>query len=68
MQAKHVEDLAMTTAEMLEKKGREEGREEGIKEAKLENARKMLLEGDSLEKVIRITDLTAEELKKAGLI
>ncbi|WP_080450124.1 Rpn family recombination-promoting nuclease/putative transposase [Leptospira kirschneri] len=54
------EDLAMTTAEKLIKKGKFEG--------KLETARNMLLKGSSLEFVLSVTGLTEQELKDHGVI
>ncbi|WP_154645007.1 Rpn family recombination-promoting nuclease/putative transposase, partial [Leptospira interrogans] len=54
------EDLAMTTAEKLIKKGKFEG--------KLETAKNMLLDGASLEYVLKITGLTEQELKDYGVI
>ncbi|UOG58367.1 Rpn family recombination-promoting nuclease/putative transposase [Leptospira noguchii] len=54
------EDLTMTTAEKLIKKGKFEG--------KLETAKNMLLDGASLEYVLKITGLTEQELKDHGVI
>ncbi|EKO23628.1 hypothetical protein LEP1GSC104_4919 [Leptospira interrogans str. UI 12621] len=54
------EDLAMTTAEKLIKKGKVEG--------KIETAKNMLLDGASLEYVLKITGLTEQELKDYGVI
>ncbi|MDI7238075.1 transposase, partial [Leptospira santarosai] len=54
------EDLAMTTAERL--------RQEGKIEGKIEIARNMLLNGASLEFVLKITGLTEQELKDYGVI
>ena len=56
-----------TIADLIRKEAREEGIIEGKLEGKLESARNMLLEGISLDKVMKITGLTLEELKKAGL-
>ncbi|EKR57259.1 hypothetical protein LEP1GSC105_3598 [Leptospira interrogans str. UI 12758] len=50
----------MTTAEKLIKKGKFEG--------KLETAKNMLLDGASLEYVLKITGLTEQELKDYGVI
>ena len=44
--------------------GREEGRELGREEERLENARAMFMEGDSIEKIARITKLPMETLKE----
>ncbi|WLR51759.1 Rpn family recombination-promoting nuclease/putative transposase [Bacillus tianshenii] len=54
------------------KKGREEGRQEGIqegrqeglREVKKEVARKMLQEGFAVEQIMKITDLSEEEVAK----
>ncbi|EMO21822.1 hypothetical protein LEP1GSC168_0156 [Leptospira santarosai str. HAI134] len=54
------EDLAMTTAERL--------RQEGKIEGKIEDAKNMLLNGASLEFVLKITGLTEQELKDHGVI
>ncbi|MFQ3866987.1 transposase, partial [Leptospira kirschneri] len=50
------EDLTMTTAEKLRKEG------------KLEIARNMLLNGASLEFVLKVTGFTEQELKDHGVI
>ena len=47
-----------------ERRGRKQGREEGRKQEKRQTAKKMLEEGITLEKVIRITGLTKEEISK----
>ena len=47
-------------------KGRQEGREEGMERGKLETARAMFAEGDSIEKIARVTGISQETLK-AGL-
>ncbi|MDI7238055.1 Rpn family recombination-promoting nuclease/putative transposase, partial [Leptospira santarosai] len=54
------EDLAMTTAERL--------RQEGEIKGKIEIARKMLLDGASLEYILKITGLTEQDLKDCGVI
>ncbi|MDI7158379.1 Rpn family recombination-promoting nuclease/putative transposase, partial [Leptospira santarosai] len=58
------EDLAMTTAERL----RQEGKIEGKVEGKIETARNMLLDGASLEYILKITGLTEQDLKDCGLL
>ncbi|EKO17691.1 hypothetical protein LEP1GSC081_1096 [Leptospira kirschneri str. H1] len=50
------EDLAMTTAEKLRKEG------------KVEDAKNMLLNGASLEFVLKVTGFTEQELKDYGVI
>lgn len=42
--------------------GIKEGIKEGIRKEKLENARKMLLNGADIEFIMKITDLTREEI------
>ncbi|WP_242602918.1 Rpn family recombination-promoting nuclease/putative transposase [Leptospira noguchii] len=54
------EDLTMTTAEKL----RKEGEIKGL----IKTARNMLLDGASLEYVLKITGLTEQELKDHGLL
>ena len=46
------------------RKGIEQGREEGKKEANLENAKKMLEEKASIEFIMKVTGLTKEEIEK----
>ncbi len=50
----------MTTAERLEQKGR--------REAKLEIARNLLAEDIPLEKILKSTGLTRDDLVEAGII
>uniref|UniRef100_UPI0009E6194F Rpn family recombination-promoting nuclease/putative transposase n=1 Tax=Leptospira interrogans TaxID=173 RepID=UPI0009E6194F len=54
------EDLIMTTAEKLIQKGEIKG--------KIETARNMLLNGASLEFVLKVTGFTEQELKDHGLL
>jgi len=62
----------MTTAEKLIASGIEKGRIEGGRkgkiEGKLEAARNMILEGIGLDKVLKITGLSLDDLKKAGIV
>ena len=53
-------EVAMTAGERLILRGREEGE----RKARLELARKMLGEGLSLEQVVRVTDLSLEQVRK----
>jgi predicted transposase/invertase (TIGR01784 family) len=46
----------------------EEGREEGKMKKALETARKMLKEEDSIEKIIRITGLSDDQLRENGIL
>ncbi|OCJ30474.1 MULTISPECIES: Rpn family recombination-promoting nuclease/putative transposase [Serratia] len=61
----HEEEL-MTIAEYLEQKGREEGLQEGLKQGKreafMEIARSMLVNGFESAMVIQLTGLSEEEL------
>ena len=41
-----------------------EGREQGIKEANIENAKKMIELGVEIETIIAVTGLTKEEIEK----
>jgi predicted transposase/invertase (TIGR01784 family) len=61
-------EAIMTTAEKLRKQGREEGEkrgeQRGEKNAKLEDARRMLEEGLAVELIIKITGLSRDEVEK----
>lgn len=69
------EAIVMTTAEKLREEGklqglaegRQEGRQEGVVEGKLDAALKMKKEGLSLEQILRITGLSTDDLRKAGI-
>lgn len=58
----------MTIAQQIEQtgiwKGREQGKSEGEREATLKIARKMLKNGLDLTSVMKMTDLTADELEQ----
>ncbi|OKP26336.1 Rpn family recombination-promoting nuclease/putative transposase [Serratia fonticola] len=60
------EEKLMTIAEYLEQKGREEGLQEGLKQGKreafMEIARSMLVNGFESAIVIQLTGLSEEEL------
>ena len=45
-------------------KGHEKGKEEGRDERTIEIAREMLSEGESIEKIMRYTSLTEEQIKE----
>ncbi|WP_241210809.1 Rpn family recombination-promoting nuclease/putative transposase [Leptospira mayottensis] len=66
------EDLVMTTAEKLRKegeiKGEIKGEFKGEFKNKIKTARKMFKEGSSLEFVLKVTELTEQELKDHGVI
>ncbi len=61
------EKTGMLTETIL-KQGIEKGKNEGILEGKLKDARKMHEKGFSLEDIIDITELSEEDLKKAGIV
>jgi predicted transposase/invertase (TIGR01784 family) len=68
-------ELAVRFEKGLEKgieKGFEKGIEEGIEKGELrkslETARKMLEEGDSIEKILRISGLSDEDLRNNGIL
>jgi predicted transposase/invertase (TIGR01784 family) len=42
--------------------------EKGLEKGKLETARKMLEEGDSIEKILRISGLSEDDLRKNGIL
>jgi predicted transposase/invertase (TIGR01784 family) len=62
------EETVMTTAERLRKEGKKEGQKEGWergqKEARLEDARRMLEEGLDVNLIIKITGLSRDEVEK----
>ena len=60
-------EIAMTTAERLEKRGIEKGREEGKREAKIEFAKNFFKNGVSIEIIVSSTGLSKEELRKHGI-
>ncbi|MCQ2194319.1 MAG: hypothetical protein MJZ28_05130, partial [Paludibacteraceae bacterium] len=45
------------------KEGREEGLKEGLEEKSFETARLMLQDGESIDKIIRYTGLTKEQVE-----
>ena len=53
-----------TIAEKLFNEGREEGMEKGKEEKSIEVARNMLKDGESIDKIIRYTGLTKEDVEK----
>jgi len=54
--------IEANTLKNYEQKGLEKGREEGREEGKIEIAKTMLLDGESIEKIIKFTKLTKEEI------
>ena len=59
-QSVHSQDI-LTAAEA---KGEAKGKVEGASNKAIEIARAMFLEGDSIEKICKITGLTSEEIEK----
>ena len=57
-------EKAMTTAERLINRGREEGFSTGTRKTSLENARKMLDKGYPLKDICEITGLSEEEVRE----
>ncbi len=63
-----ITDLVKPYLEKVKSEGKLEGKLEGRLESKLETAIKMREEGDSIEKIIRITGLSMESLRDNGLV
>ena len=67
-QSVHSQDILSAAEAKGEAKGKAEGKVEGKAEGraeeKMEIARAMLLEGDSIEKIAKITGLSIEEIEK----
>ena len=58
----------LTAYERALEEGREEGELRGEHKKALETARKMRDEGDSLEKILRISGLSEDQLKENGIL
>ena len=58
---KTIEEIGL--GEIWRQKGELKGRQEGRQEGKLEDAQAMFAEGDSLEKIARITGISQKTLK-----
>ncbi len=58
----------LTLYERALEEGREEGELRGELKKALETARKMWDEGDSLEKILRISGLSESQLKENGIL
>ena len=58
----------LTAYERALEEGELKGRLEGKLETKLETARKMREEGDSIDKILRITGLLENQLKEHGIL
>lgn len=57
-------EFVMTVADKLREEGLEEGLEQGIKEGIKTTAKTMIVEGESMEKIVKYTRLTKEEIEK----
>lgn len=55
-------ELVMSVAEQLRQEGKIEGRQEGIEEGIKRTAKIMIVDGEAIEKIIRYTRLTEEEI------
>lgn len=63
-----ITDLVKPHLERVKSEGKLEGKLEGRLESKIETAMKMREEGDSIEKIIRITGLSKESLQDHGIV
>ena len=57
-------EMAEMAAKIKEREAKEEGREEGREEGKMEIAKAMLLDNESVDKIIKFTGLTKQEIGK----
>jgi predicted transposase/invertase (TIGR01784 family) len=64
LEAITLQEINMTTAQKLREEGKLEGKLEGEYEKAVKTARAMIKEGDSIEKIKRVTDLTLEEIER----
>jgi predicted transposase/invertase (TIGR01784 family) len=68
----HLEAEYMTVLDEIlaegELRGIEKGREEGIEKGKLETAKNMKAEGIAISVILKVTGLTDEQLKDAGVL
>ncbi|WP_232224682.1 RpnC/YadD family protein [Leptospira fainei] len=71
-QLERYEELTMTTAERLIRRGiwtgMRKGMQKGKLEGKLDDARRMLMKGIDLAMVLEITELTEEILRDNGVL
>ncbi len=58
-----VEEM-ITNVERVIKKSLEDAKEEGIEKRNIEIARQMLLDGEPIEKIMKYTELSREEIEK----
>ncbi|MGC8766053.1 MAG: hypothetical protein ACP5QT_09260, partial [Brevinematia bacterium] len=61
---KEGEEVAMSTAEVLIKKGIEQGISKGSYETKIQTAKRMLERGSDIEFIADVTGLSIEEVEK----
>ena len=61
---KDAKEAMMTTAEWLRQEGLERGVIKGLKQAKTEDAQRMLDEGLDIELIVRVTGLSREEVER----
>lgn len=57
-------ELVMSVAERLRQEGIEEGKQEGIQEGIRMTAKTMIIEGEPIDKIIRFTRLTIEQIEE----
>ena len=60
----HLREMAQIDCNSVMKKAKDEGRAEGKAEEKIEVARNMKADGESVEKIMRYTGLSKEEIEK----
>lgn len=60
----HLREMAQIDYNSGMKKAKDEGKAEGKAEEKIEIAQNMKADGESMEKIMRYTGLTKEEIKK----
>ena len=58
----------MNVLDEIREEGKSEGKLEGKLENKIETARNMRVEGDSLDKILRITGLSEAQLRDNGIL
>ena len=58
------QEVIMTYGQLLKREARQEGRKEGRKNEKLAIAKNMLQDGEAIEKIVRYTGLSREDIEK----
>jgi predicted transposase/invertase (TIGR01784 family) len=66
--SRQLEAMVMTTTEKLIEKGEKRGIEKGKLEGKVDDARRFLELNVPLDTVLKATGLSAEDLRRAGII